>query len=75
MIRLLKTITLVALTAVSTAVSAQDLLANKAPSDRTLKDLKTIKINNTPAFVDCSWRHASKLQGRPSWIRYADSKP
>ncbi|MBR6892850.1 MAG: peptidoglycan DD-metalloendopeptidase family protein [Bacteroidaceae bacterium] len=70
MIRLLKTITLVALTAVSTAVSAQDLLANKAPSDRTLKDLKTIKINNTPAFVDLhnpageiytTWDHTSAL--------------
>lgn len=70
MLRLLKTITLVALTAVSTAVSAQDLLANKAPSDRTLKDLKTIKINNTPAFVDLhnpageiysTWDHTSAL--------------
>lgn len=70
MIRLLKTITLVALTAVSTAVSAQDLLANKAPSDRTLKDLKTIKINNTPAFIDLhnpageiysTWDHTSAL--------------
>lgn len=32
--------------------SAQDLLANRAPIDRKLTDLKTIKINNTPAFID-----------------------
>lgn len=36
----------------SICASAQDLLANRAPSDRKLTDLKTIKINNTPAFID-----------------------
>ena len=72
MIQLLKTITLVALTAVSTAVSAQDLLANRAPSDRKLTDLKTIKINNTSAFamadlhnpagdIYSTWDHTSAL--------------
>ena len=70
MLRLLKTITLAVLTTASTAVSAQDLLANRAPSDRKLTDLKAIKINNTPAFVDLhnpageiysTWDHTSAL--------------
>ena len=51
-------------------MSAQDLLANRAPSDRKLTDLKTIKINNTPAFIDLhnpagdiysTWDHTSAL--------------
>ena len=64
--------TLVALTAFSTAASAQDLLANRAPSDRKLTDLKTIKINNTSAFASVdlhnpaadiysTWDHTSAL--------------
>jgi len=70
MIRILKTITFVALTLSSLSMSAQDLLANRAPSDRKLTDLKTIKINNTPAFIDLhnpagdiysTWDHTSAL--------------
>ena len=72
MIQLLKTMTLVALTAFSTAASAQDLLANRAPSDRKLTDLKAIKINNTSAFASVdlhnpaadiysTWDHTSAL--------------
>ncbi len=70
MLRLLKTIILAVLTTASTAVSAQDLLANRAPSDRKLTDLKAIKINNTPAFIDLhnpaadiysTWDHTSAL--------------
>lgn len=52
MLRFLKTITMIALTMTSYHASAQDMLANRAPSDRKLTDLKAIKINNTPAFVD-----------------------
>ncbi len=52
MLGFLKTITLVALTMTSSYASAQDMLANRAPSDRKLTDLKAIKINNTSAFVD-----------------------
>ena len=72
MIRLLKTMTLVALSAVSLTASAQDLLANRAPSDRKLTDLKTIKINNTSAIamadlhnpagdIYSTWDHTSAL--------------
>ncbi len=49
---IVKTIALVAMTMSSFNASAQDLLANRAPSDKKLTDLKAIKINNTPAFVD-----------------------
>ncbi len=52
MLNLFKTITLVALTMSSLTMSAQDLLANRAPSDKKLTDLKAIKINNTSAFID-----------------------
>ncbi len=72
MIQLLKTITLVALSAVSLTASAQDLLANRAPSDRKLTDLKTIKIDNSSAFakidlhnpagdIYSTWDHTSAL--------------
>ena len=72
MLKLLKTLTLVALSAVSLTASAQDLLANRAPSDRKLTDLKTIKINNTSAFamadlhnpagdIYSTWDHTSAL--------------
>ena len=72
MLKLLKTMTLVALSAVSLTASAQDLLANRAPSDRKLTDLKTIKINNTSAFamadlhnpagdIYSTWDHTSAL--------------
>ena len=64
--------TLVALSAVSLTASAQDLLANRAPSDRKLTDLKAIKINNTSAFamadlhnpagdIYSTWDHTSAL--------------
>lgn len=52
MFKLIKTFTLIALSMSSPSMSAQDLLANRAPSDRKLTDLKSIKINNTPAFID-----------------------
>lgn len=52
MLKLLKTITLVAFAMSSLSMSAQDLLANRAPSDKKLTDLKAIKINNTSAFID-----------------------
>ena len=64
--------TLVALSAVSLTASAQDLLANRAPSDRKLTDLKTIKINNSSAIakvdlhnpagdIYSTWDHTSAL--------------
>jgi len=52
MLRVFKILTLITLSMGSMSMSAQDLLANRAPSDRKLTDLKTIKINNTPAFID-----------------------
>lgn len=52
MLRICKTLTFIALMVSSHYVSAQDLLANHAPSDRKLTDLKAIKINNTSAFID-----------------------
>lgn len=72
MLKLLKTITLVAFTISSLSMSAQDLLANRAPSDRKLTDLKTIKIDNSSAFakldlhnpagdIYSTWDHTSAL--------------
>lgn len=44
--------TIATFAAVTLSASAQDLLANRAPSDRKLSDLKAIKFTNTPAFID-----------------------
>lgn len=52
MLRICKALTLIAFSMVSLCSSAQDLLANRAPSDRKLTDLKAIKINNSHAFID-----------------------
>ena len=70
MLRIIKTLTFVALSLTAINASAQDLLASRAPSDRKLTDIKNIKINSTPAFVDLhnpasniysKWDHASAL--------------
>ncbi len=65
-----QTITCIAVSIMSLSATAQDLLANRAPSDRKLTDLKAVKINNTKAVIDLSnpagdiyatWDHASAL--------------
>ncbi len=48
------TIIYMAVSVMSLSATAQDLLANRAPSDRKLTDLKAVKINNTKAVIDLS---------------------
>ena len=49
-----QTITAIALSAVAISATAQDLLANHAPSDRKLTDLKAIKISKANSSIDLS---------------------
>lgn len=48
------TIAIIAMSAFAAAASAQDLLANHAPSDRKLTDLKAVKINTANSTIDLS---------------------
>ncbi|MBQ8674634.1 MAG: peptidoglycan DD-metalloendopeptidase family protein [Bacteroidaceae bacterium] len=48
------TIAIIALSAFAASASAQDLLANHAPSDRKLTDLKAVKINTANSTIDLS---------------------
>lgn len=53
MIQILKNILTVAVfSTVTIGASAQDLLANHAPADHKLSDLKSIKFNSSPKFID-----------------------
>lgn len=53
MIKLLnKMLALATVATMTINVSAQDLLANRAPSDRKLSDLKIINFNNSSTFSD-----------------------
>ena len=53
MIKLLnKMLALATVATMTINASAQDLLANRAPSDRKLSDLKSIKFNNSSSFID-----------------------
>ena len=45
-------LTAVLVTLASLSATAQDLLANRAPSDKKLTDMKSLKINNTSAVID-----------------------
>ena len=49
-----QTIAIIALSALSASATAQDLLANHAPSDRKLTDLKAVKINTANSTIDLS---------------------
>ena len=45
-----KTIGIAALSLLSVSTFAQDLIARQAPSDKRLKDIHNVKLNNTAAF-------------------------